>query len=139
MCGNSNPYLAESTKPPNGLSEKGMIKHTPGPWSTNKEAQWYDREAPFYEVFDESGLVTGLVKRWSDHEDESHSNARLIAAAPELLEALVQMLAIHDEPSGFVGKYGKSLDEAIAAQQHKIDARLTIARSVIAKATGGAV
>lgn len=56
----------------------------------------------------------------------------------ELLEALELMVAIHDEPSGFSGKYGKALDDAIQAQEEKIDERLLMARTAIAKAKGGA-
>lgn len=53
----------------------------------------------------------------------------------ELLEALEQMVAIHDEPAGFAGKFGKALDAAIEQQKTKIDARLAVARAAIAKAT----
>lgn len=56
----------------------------------------------------------------------------------ELLAALELMVAIHDEPSGFSGKYGKALDNAIHAQREKIAERLLVARTTIAKAKGGA-
>jgi hypothetical protein len=59
---------------------------------------------------------------------------RLHAVNQELLEALLLMVATHDEPAGFVGKYGRALDEAINKQQQKIDARLLKARVAIAKA-----
>ncbi len=61
---------------------------------------------------------------------------KLEAVNQELLEALLLMVAIHDEPAGFVGKYGRALDEAINKQQQKIDARLLKARAAIAKAEG---
>lgn len=64
------------------------------------------------------------------------ANARLIAAAPDLLEALEEMVATHDEPAGFDGKWGKALDEAIEIQKVKIDRRLDQARAAIAKARG---
>lgn len=51
-----------------------------------------------------------------------------------LLEALKGMVAIHDEPAGFEGKYGKALAEAIDRQQQKIDGRLLAARSALADA-----
>lgn len=63
---------------------------------------------------------------------------KLLAQRDELLEALELMVAIHDEPSGFSGKYGKALDDAIQAQEEKIDERLLMARTAIAKAKGGA-
>ncbi|MGU5544093.1 hypothetical protein ACV1CV_06915 [Aeromonas veronii] len=68
-------------------------------------------------------------------------SARFLAAErsrDELLAALELMVAIHDEPSGFSGKYGKALDDAIQAQEEKIDERLLMARTAIAKAKGGA-
>ncbi|MGV0194532.1 hypothetical protein PJ263_019530 [Pseudomonas aeruginosa] len=46
------------------------------------------------------------------------------------------MLAIHDDPSGFAGKYGRALDDAIAAQKVKIDQRIAAARSALS-AQGG--
>lgn len=56
----------------------------------------------------------------------------------ELLSALELMVAIHDEESGFSGKYGKALDDAIQAQREKIEERIMLARSAIAKAKGEA-
>lgn len=77
---------------------------------------------------EQKGLVTSI-------------SARFLAAErsrDELLAALELMVAIHDEPSGFSGKYGKALDDAIQAQEEKIDERLLMARTAIAKAKGGA-
>lgn len=59
-----------------------------------------------------------------DDADEVMANARLIAAAPELLEAL---RAAEDFMAGFEG------DEL----QEGIDERLTTVRAAIAKAEGG--
>ena len=67
-----------------------------------------------------------------------HVKARLIAAAPDLLEALRMWLDIHETPAGFAGKYGKAFDDALAAQQLKVDAAASAARAAIAKSTGGA-
>jgi hypothetical protein len=63
---------------------------------------------------------------------------KLEAINRELLEALLLIVATHDEPAGFVGKYGRALDESINKQQLKIDARLLKARAAIAKAEGQA-
>lgn len=71
-------------------------------------------------------------------EDEDCSDLWLISAAPDMLAALELMIAIHDEPSGFSGKYDKALDDAIQAQKEKIDERLLAARKAITKAKGGA-
>lgn len=60
---------------------KTKFKGTPGPWKNN---------GPF--VYDEYGCrITTINVRPSDRE--GYSNARLIAAAPELLEALKELVA----------------------------------------------
>lgn len=53
-------------------------------------------------------------------------------ATPTLLDAVEALLRIHDEPAGFVGKYGKELDKAIRAQQAKVDAAVALARAALA-------
>jgi hypothetical protein len=68
-----------------------MSKHTPGPWmfapsnSANVAGHVVPRPRP-----DGIGLVTNIATirphKWGAHEVEA--NARLIAAAPELYEAL---------------------------------------------------
>lgn len=77
---------------------------------------------------------------FDDDEDVSRAtalaNARLIAAAPELLEALRMWMGIHETPAGFEGKCGKALDAAISAQRLRIDAAANAARAAIAKSTG---
>ena len=61
------------------------MTHTKGPWKANKEeeGQW-DIDA----WFDESVTVAVVL-----NEPEAQANARLIAAAPELLEALESVYA----------------------------------------------
>jgi hypothetical protein len=61
-----------------------MSKHTPGPWETFKEHNVRD-------VHDHRGVATcgGYSQNWNEDivYQENIANARLIAAAPELLEA----------------------------------------------------
>lgn len=105
-----------------------MSKHTPGPWIAEKLA---DRAA--YNIFTpgscsalltlEPGLHDGADPRCANVD----SNARLIAAAPELLEAVRQCLTLIDKPA--TGE-----ERAPTAGHHS--ARLA-ARAAIAKATGG--
>lgn len=75
-----------------------MSKHTPGPWTTwQNEAEGLDRhvisahesEGPFWQI--------GVA--WAyDEDNEAAANARLIAAAPDLLEAARAILeAYHDD------------------------------------------
>lgn len=65
-------------------------KHTPGPWKTDLEKH----DAPHQDIKISSPHMLGEICRvWQDdacHDNnpEQIANARLIAAAPELLEAL---------------------------------------------------
>ena len=64
-----------------------MSGHTPGPWTYDGTVAFSDRpDLPC--VVDEYRLV--VAQCWDDGhtDDECEANARLIAAAPELLEAL---------------------------------------------------
>jgi hypothetical protein len=54
-------------------------RHTPGPWHTDlNRGQWSVRT--------HNGMVVTRIARWTEDIDEA--DARLIAAAPELLAAL---------------------------------------------------
>ena len=95
-------------------------KHTPGPWTVTADgAGWYIECSP------ERGHSVAYIRAEIGEEDpdtsddEKESNARLIAAAPELLEAL--KLIANAENSALDLAYCKG-----------------IARAAIAKATGGA-
>ena len=95
-------------------------KHTPGPWTVTADgAGWYIECSP------ERGHSVAYIRAEIGDEDqdtsddEKESNARLIAAAPELLEAL--KLIANAENSALDLAYCKG-----------------IARAAITKATGGA-
>lgn len=111
-----------------------MSKHTPGPWVA---VRWSDDEVEAYGwSFSAGGHLLPLSDLETDNPDECEANARLIASAPELLEALRMWQHLHEAAAGYEGKYGKELDAAIAAQQIKIDAAANASRAAIAKATG---
>ena len=75
-----------------------MITHTAGPWNSQATAGNHD-----YAIYSESeGKDLALVR------DFHEANARLIAAAPELLAALEACIA-----DGFLA--GEVLDQASAA------------------------
>lgn len=57
---------------------------------------------------------------------EMEANARLIAAAPEMLEALTGLLALNNEHSPFGGEF----------YQDRLDRAWDAARAAISKATG---
>ena len=84
-----------------------MSKHTPGPWAANKPTQSNGRA----EVYAGPMLVAQAFNWMLDAEGDEQcwADARLIAAAPELLEALKLALSI----IGF-GKEHDAISAAIA-------------------------
>ena len=81
-----------------------MKKHTPGPWSCD----WTSNHAHDYRLTRPSGRPLPIYAPGNDHSQQ-RANARLIAAAPDLLEALDKLLAATvDEDL----KYGITLTEA---------------------------
>lgn len=99
-------------------------KHTPGPWSYENEGQ------TVYVGNQIEGRWIAQVRGWGwlqklkNGEEVQDANGRLIAAAPELLEALILMVRTHEEPAE------TQLQEARELQW------IEKARSAIAKATG---
>ena len=63
--------------------------HTPGPWS----AEWADGHKLAIVI----GAGTGLITHVNYCGPEDVENARLIAAAPDLLAALLACVALVDE------------------------------------------
>ncbi len=77
-----------------------MAKHTPGPWECRKS-----RQEGMYQVVCGTFYVQGLM---------GEANARLIAAAPELLEALEELYWLVDERQR-LGRFVEIYDKAKAA------------------------
>ena len=96
-------------------------QHTPGPWNVGDDSP-NDYEGPIIDTRDRAVAVITI-----DHETEStpedRANARLIAAAPELLAALIELEQFTDH-------------EARPLASVKLYAQ---ARAAIAKATGGQI
>jgi hypothetical protein len=70
-------------------------KHTPGPWEPGFYG-YKDCAEPIIAIQHEGRCVCRISPK-SLMDDEDLENARLIAAAPDLLDAAVQMLSWHDE------------------------------------------
>ena len=98
------------------------MNHTPGPWTIGK----YHVNAYDNTIYDaKNGYKIAIVEGYThDLKEESEANAHLIAAAPELLEALKGLIGWHD---CFPMKEGEADLPVIAT-----------ARAAIAKAEGGA-
>ena len=90
------------------------MNHTKGPWTVESLVDGYDIQAPeagcFVATASDPEMVWGAVTRKGD--------AHLIAAAPELLEALENLLKVYEGEGG--------------TQHHAGD----MARAAIAKAKG---
>lgn len=83
-------------------------KHTPGPW----EAIGNLVRSPAAKELGSGVMLAECADRWFQkvNSDEAKANARLIAAAPELLEALNDLL----EQSGIDGLWADKARAAIA-------------------------
>ena len=96
------------------------MTHTPGPWFVSMKPDWDEDGGMGPAVYDCDGGVFAVV----DDEPETiarpfcEADARLIAAAPELLEALERLV------------------EAAGPQMIEPDLALEFARTVIRKARG---
>ena len=94
-----------------------MSKHTPGPWTANKPTRDNGRA----EIHAGCMLVAQAFNWMLDAEGDEQcwADARLIAAAPDLLEALKEIV-----------------DAADGAGWEQLDPSFKKARAAIAKATG---
>lgn len=101
-----------------------MIKHTPGPWTDSLGMAG----RPVVSAVNQS-LDIAVMSLRGKTEEEVYSNARLIAAAPELLEALEESLAAMERMDALLLKLTESPKECEKGE-------IVRARSVIAKAKG---
>jgi hypothetical protein len=75
-----------------------MSKHTPGPWTIHRHSSTSVQGSRGFVVANTGGWLTTSLDIESVVK-EQEANARLIAAAPELLEALEKLA---NEASGFL-------------------------------------
>lgn len=88
-------------------------RHTPGPWTLEYD---YNLVMPFKRG---GQVVTaGLIGPDEAHSEEKRANMQLISAAPDLLEALTDLVKAHDLDMG----------------KSAIEVRIEIAREAIKKA-----
>lgn len=78
-----------------------MSKHTPGPWWLGRDPCHYDSLTSISGGSDSNGGIRSVAEVGGHDVDEAEANARLIAAAPDLLAAceaaLVQVTRDNDE------------------------------------------
>jgi hypothetical protein len=82
-------------------------KHTPGPWRENSQG---DSEYIFSEVY---GAIA-IIPHGGIHRDEHKANAQLIAAAPDLLDALQTIVSVLSDWDNATnqGKYANLIEYA---------------------------
>ena len=86
------------------------LKHTSGPWSIRQV------ESAFMIVHESECAVICTTNDWDEKfKDEEQANARLIAAAPELLEALGKLVGFFDGSVSIKYVANYALPDAITA------------------------
>lgn len=101
-----------------------MSKHTPGPWVAYDDSN--DGKTNRVEIVAKGKTVARI---YHSVPDEDLSNARLIAAVPELLEALNNLSWYADMCVSF-------LKETHPGKSQSLNERVKKAAEAIAKATG---
>jgi hypothetical protein len=100
---------------------------TPGPWTYSTHSDGWSYTINIAQADD-----AAYTPDWSDvafatcrgeRQQIQEANARLIAAAPEMLEALILMVRTHDEPA-------ESLLQEMKEQQWLAQARAAIAKAL---------
>ena len=95
--------------------------HTPGPWETKRAAT--PEAFPQFGVYAENGNgrdLAHVVSAGTTRHAETEANARLIAAAPEMLEALRAMVARAPFIDQSATAEGLANCEALAKARHAI-------------------
>ncbi|PWU30686.1 hypothetical protein DK254_00070 [Pseudomonas sp. RW407] len=101
------------------------MSHTPGPWFVNG----HERYTKYVEARIGGGLLQEVAACGpTERQEQQEANARLIAAAPDLLEALIDA-----EKKLCIAEHLLDLgeDDSIA-----FESEILYARAAIAKATG---
>lgn len=94
----STPTIPAPTSAPSHTP----VSHTPGPWHTG-DAEWHAILGPKTRRYNNDGklqLIGIALVATSDDEAEDLANARLISAAPALLQALQDLLAFSIAANG---------------------------------------
>ena len=112
------------------MTDTEQGKHTPGPWAVNPFAAQVD-------AFNENGGATVCELLWPTEvrsEAETEANARLIAAAPDLLAALK---ALRRYITIRYSEFGEVLNEGAVTDLATIDAAIAKAEGRSASTQGG--
>lgn len=92
-----------------------MSNHTPGPWNTNGEGN------TGYRIKTATKEGFSLIPNIEMTRDEMQANARLIAAAPDILQALTAILALSHLIPQPATHDGLQLADALAAARAAVE------------------
>lgn len=76
-------------------------QHTPGLWTASAPAAPDSHDAGSFNIWAGGEKIICSRSAWPFNAQESNANARLIASAPALLEALQELDDLINEPSGY--------------------------------------
>ena len=112
-----------------------MSKHTPGIWFLDDVA----KDDVYRYIISESGFVCRIDLRQQPSKEIAEANARLIAAAPELLKALIEILErLENHPSHPCDELTEEQECEIGGDTAEFSYLVRIGKQAIAKATGAA-
>ena len=94
-----------------------MSNHTPGPWSICNDGFVYDKNGE--RVCSPHSTLPG-GERYKQHRKSWQQNARLIAAAPDLLAALKGAVACEEHYDGQIAAWVAEAHAAIAKAEGTI-------------------
>ena len=102
-----------------------VTKHTPGPWV------WNGKDMPFADVADTRGNVIAGMNESVRHDAqqaraEERANARLIAAAPDLLALAARGASLADAVAESAYDVGKHTEDIRRLAYWALDARYAI-------------
>ncbi|MDH2372168.1 hypothetical protein [Providencia rettgeri] len=90
------------------------FKHTPAPWLTDRNNTHTGQIATVHGC-ENNSWVEIWSTNWPESESVQEANANLIAAAPELLEALIELTESAKEAVDGLGDLSDAIDTAKAA------------------------
>ena len=91
------------------------MKHTKGPWSIKTERYMKVGRQKYYEKISIVDVENSEIASWPEFQIDLMANARLIAAAPELLKALKEVFEMLEEemPNCYLKKHYNLISAAI--------------------------
>lgn len=109
-----------------------MSKHTPGPWAAVEVESEWGHTTMRVRSTDADGHGSEIAHVWNQSSGVNRANGVLIAAAPDLLLALIRAEAALSD----IGDAEREPGDDLAWCESRAAQDLFLVRAVIAKATG---